>query len=88
MVDLSAVGGVQGLVRNENKTQVDALSDRRSPPIRTEEVPARAPDRVEISEEALSVAQAEDTARETRVALEQDRTQTLADDKRRVDLVL
>jgi len=66
-------GGKEPLKNKQEAKERDELSG--SEPV----------DRVEISKEALSLAQAEESAEEARDALREDQTQTLSNDEERLD---
>ena len=74
----------------QNLNQVSRTSNNKSESQkRADQAGGNAPvDEVDISEEALSISEAEQTARETRTILEEQLEETLSADGRQVDRLL
>lgn len=82
MVDpVGASGQVQNILNSSGKSQKSEVTEEKK-------VEAQREDEVRLSDEALSLSRAEEKAQDTRVALQEDQSQTLSADQKRLSTLV
>jgi len=87
MTNITTVGGPQNIAASA-KSHIEERKQNVQEAKKAEVVSTEKKDEVSISKEALSLARAQDTARDTRAALAREQDRTLAADKHQVDQLL